>query len=170
VVCKPTLSSVDPVALWLTHKILYTRKEFIMFETVFGALLSGSIKSKVADPTGINPPANIIQTDDAWDVHVEWEIAGVAAPFLGGDWHVSVYVESIGPGPEMQLGTTTTVPLATAAPAASRTYSTKVTVPAGTLPKGTYKLVALLNYSNGGLPQEMAGFDTGTIIQLYDPA
>ncbi|MEZ4868367.1 MAG: hypothetical protein R3C14_43970 [Caldilineaceae bacterium] len=141
-----------------------------MFETVFGTLLTGTIDTQVEDPAGINPPANIIQTDDPWDVKVDWSISGVAAPFLGGDWKVTVYVESIGPGPEQQVGTTANVPLASVSPAFTRNYTTTVSVGAGTLPAGSYKLVTLLNYSNGGLPQEMAAFDDGTIIQLYDPA
>ena len=139
------------------------------FEDPFGGLLTGTMTANVEDPGGIQPPSTIIQTDDAWNIVVEWSIDGVAAPFLGGDWHVRVFVESIGPGFAGQVGPTVDVPLASQPPGPPRNYEATVNVAAGFLAEGTYKIVALLNYDVLGDPQEMAAFHDGPIVQLYVP-
>ncbi|RME49230.1 MAG: hypothetical protein D6791_01225 [Chloroflexi bacterium] len=138
------------------------------FEHPLGGFLTGTISHTVQDPAGINPPSTVIQTDDPWNVQVQWSIDGVAAWLLGGEWHLRVFAESIGPGPEVLLGTAT-VPLATVPPPPPRNFTHTINVPAGTLPEGTYRLVTVINYTNGGVPAEMAGFDDGTVIQLYNP-
>ncbi|GAB4280194.1 MAG: hypothetical protein Kow0080_32880 [Candidatus Promineifilaceae bacterium] len=141
-----------------------------MFEDLFpGNLLSGQAVAAVRDPNGINPPNNIIQTDDTCFIDVRWHIVGAAAGFLGGEWKVTVYYESIGGGPEGQFPSQT-VPLSAAPATQHRDYSTTITVPAGTLPPGAYRLVTLINYSNLGVPQEMAAFVEGPIMQVYDPS
>jgi hypothetical protein len=48
-------------------------------------------------------PTNIIRTDQDWYVDVEWEITGHLIHHLCGTWHVSVVLESIGPGNEYQF-------------------------------------------------------------------
>ncbi len=140
-----------------------------MFEHPFGGLLTGTISTLVEDPSGISPPSSIIQTDDAWQVVVSWNISGIAAMFLGGNWTVRVFVESIGPGPEVQVGTTQVVPLSAAPPATSRSYNTTMPVGAGVLPEGSYKLVTLLNYENAGVSGEMAAFVESPIVQIIPP-
>lgn len=140
-----------------------------MFEHIFGGLMTASSVAQVEDPLGINPPSTIIQTDDNWRVHVDWQLAGPAAPFLGGDWQVRVYAESIGGGFEGQLGPTVNVPLNSAPPGPPRNYHAFVNVTAGTLAAGAYRLVTLINYSNLGVPLEMAAFEEGPIIQVYEP-
>lgn len=138
------------------------------FETALVGL-TGTITHHILDPAGIDPPSTIIQTDDAWDVEVDWGINGVPAFFLGGEWHVRVFAESVGPGPEQELGHDH-VPVAAAPPALNRAYNMTIHVPAGTLPEGTYKLVTVINYTNGGIPGEMAGFDDQTVVQVYEPS
>jgi hypothetical protein len=141
------------------------------FEHPFGGFLIGALTAAVEDPAGIEPPSTIIQTDDAWNIRVDWSVDGGFAPFLGGDWHVSVFVESIGPGFEGQVGGPVDVPVADAPPAPlPREYSATVGVAAGDLAAGTYKVVTLLNYDNGGFPQEMAAFQEGPVVQLYEPS
>lgn len=138
-----------------------------MFEHVFGPLLVGNTVAVVEDPAGVNPPSTIIQAEDAWRVHVDWSITNIAAPFLGGDWQVRVYAESIGGGFEGLLGTVS-VPLNTALPLPlPRQYHAFVNVAGGFLAAGAYRLVTLINYSNLGVPLEMAAFEEGPIIQVY---
>jgi hypothetical protein len=146
------------------------------FEAPFGGLLTGTAEITVKDPAGITPPSTIIQTDDAWQVEVKWEIDGAIAPFIGGEWEVSVFVEAIGPGEEKQVGTTKNVPLSNAAPLPlPRQYTTAVDVPAFDpnagvgLDKGAYRLVTLVNFKHLGVPLEMAAFVEGPILQVYEP-
>ena len=146
------------------------------FEAPFGDLLTGTAEITVKDPAGITPPSTIIKTDDAWQVEVKWEIDGVAASFIGGEWEVSVFVEAIGPGAEKQVGTTKNVPLSDAAPLPlPRAYTTAVDVPAfdpntgAGLDKGAYRLITLVNYKNQNMPLEMAAFVEGPILQVYEP-
>ena len=139
------------------------------FEHPFGGLLAGTMTAHVHDPAGIQPPSTIIQTDDPWNIVVEWSIDDAIAPFLGGDWHVRVFVESIGPGFEGQVGPTVDVPLASHPPGPPRNYSATVNVAAGFLAAGSYKIVALLNYDMLAVPLEMAAFHEGPIVQIYVP-
>lgn len=138
------------------------------FEEPFGGLLDGTITANVVvDPVGL-APNTIIQAEDPFFVHVTWAMTGAVAPFLGGDWQLRVYAESIGGGFEGQLGATVNIPMS-AAPALPlpRNYHGDVSVAGNTLPPGTYRLVTLINYTNGGVPLEMAGFQEGPIIQVY---
>jgi hypothetical protein len=138
------------------------------FEHPFGGLLVANATAQVQDPAGINPPSTIIQTEDPFRVRVNWTLTNIVAPFLGGDWELKVYAESIGGGFEGQLGATVNVPLS-AAPALPlpRAYQADVNVPANALAPGAYRLVTLINYSNLGVPLEMAAFEEGPIIQVY---
>lgn len=139
-----------------------------MFEDLFPADLTGDIHLHVLDPNGITPPQAIIQSDDDWSVRADWFIDDAAAPLLGGDWTLHVYFESMGGGPEGALGSMN-VPLNAAPPLPlPRNYSATINVTAGTLPAGVYKLVAVLNYANMGVKQEIAGFTEGPMIQVYD--
>jgi hypothetical protein len=138
-----------------------------IFEDLFPADMTGNIDATVLDPHGITPPTTIIRVTDDWGVHVEWYIDGPAAPLLGGEWTVTVYAESIGAGPEMQLGNKV-VDLDTQLPAPPRNYEATINVVAGTLPAGVYRLVSVLNYANMGVPLEIAGFVEGPLVQIYD--
>ncbi len=130
-------------------------------------LLKGSATSVVEDPLGLAPPHTIIQSDDAWRVRVNWSIEGLLAGFLGGDFQARVFYESIGGGLEGELPTPPSTPVASVPAIPPRNYEAVVDVPAGFLAPGAYRLVTLINYSNLGVPQEMAGFVEGPIIQIY---
>jgi hypothetical protein len=143
-----------------------------VFETLPG--VTGTATAVVNDPAGSAPP-NIIQTDHAWNVEVEWEIDGPLAPALGGEWEVTVYAESLGGGEEKQIGDTKTVSLA-AAPALPlpRQYATTVNIPTSAadavkgLGEGRYRLVTAILYKNLGFPLEMAAFIEGPIVMIYE--
>lgn len=142
------------------------------FEHPYGAALTGTIAVSVADPAvGAYPPATIVQRDHAWQINVNWTINGPAALGLGGDWTVRAFLESVGPGYEGQAGPTMTVPVSAAPPAFTRAYSTTISVPAAiTIPgftEGAYWLTILINYSNGGVPGEIAGVEELPIMQFY---
>jgi hypothetical protein len=130
-------------------------------------LLDGTATAVVEDPAGITPPHTIIQSNDAWRVRVNWTMSGLIAGFLGGDFHVRVYAESVGGGFEGQLGATVNIAVASVPNPPPKNYQALVNVAAGFLAPGAYKLVTLINYSNLGVPQEMAAFVEGPIIQIY---
>lgn len=46
-----------------------------------------------------------------FNVTVRWEVPTPVVPTLRGSFRIRVYAESIGPGPEVQIGPTTTVPV-----------------------------------------------------------
>lgn len=139
-------------------------------------------------PNDVNPPTTIIRTDQAWRVHIEWRTQGLAAAAMAGDFHVSAYLESLGPGPDLKLpigganevsvnlltGAFTALPLPTGG---RRDYSVNINVPAGLVPIDAnrarpYKLVVTVTYTEpmpGDPPGPMAGFLEGPVLQFFAP-
>ena len=125
-----------------------------------------------------NPPPpdmepTVIRTDQAWGVRVHFETSGNAATWLSGKWCVGVFVESIGPGQELEAGWLhvdltpgLVLPIA---------YDTEIKVPAGkiTVPSHLtrpFKLVTTVSYMDpNGAVLPMAGFLEGPIVQFYNP-
>lgn len=138
------------------------------FEVPNPMSLAGALSAVLIDPG--QAPATIVKTTDPFRVHADWFVNGPAAAIMGGDWHLRAYLESIGPGFEGQIGPTVNVPVATTPPLPlPRNYHADINVAAGAVPAGTYKLVTVLLYTNGGFPNEIAGFSEGPLVQFYDP-
>jgi hypothetical protein len=133
------------------------------------ALLSGNVGFlilKTAEPLA---PSTIIETDDNWEVDVNWNIQGLVAPALGGDWDVKLFLESMdGLNPTKQVGNAK-VSLGSVPPSNNRKYTAKIKIAAGTVGAGLYKLTAAITYSNLGVVLEMAGFHEGPLMQFIDP-
>jgi hypothetical protein len=73
------------------------------FETPFPpALFAGTITAVEHEHGGVTPPS-IIRTDQSWAVNVSWTTTGLATGMICGDWHLHLYLESIGPGPDLDL-------------------------------------------------------------------
>ena len=122
----------------------------------------------VLDPAGLQP-TTIMRTTDTWHVQIAWRIDGIIANALAGTWQVRALLESIGPGFEGQVGPTVPINL-NVDPTAPRDYNVLITVPAGTPPAGTYKLVVVINYFElTGQPGFMAGYQEGPILQFFNP-
>jgi len=68
----------------------------------FACDLDGYIKADVID-LDTQQPSTIIDCNDGGIVRVEWGIRGPLAHHLCGEWCVCVYLESIGPGPEVVI-------------------------------------------------------------------
>ena len=109
-------------------------------------------------------PSTVLDAGQNFTVSARWTISPLAALLMGGRWEVAAYVEAIGPGPEQQIGATSVVPLN-----GSTTYSTDITVTAGTLPNnlpagqsGAYKVVVLLTHRgvNGAVS------DVAAVVEL----
>jgi hypothetical protein len=129
-------------------------------------------------------PTHHIRTTQNWAVDVSWEMRGVQTTFLVDEFHIRVFLESIGPGVELQLPiggpvvVGTMVPPLAAGP--SRTYNnattgnlTRILTPAGTVPAGVYKMVTLVQLYDdapGGTPYPIVGTVDGPILTFFKPS
>ena len=146
------------------------------FETPFPpALFAGTITAVEHEHGGVTPPS-IIRTDQSWAVNVSWTTTGLATSMICGDWHLHVYLESIGPGPDLDLTDAVNpghvIPLTPGISPVS--YFVHFDVLAGRVqapPAGSlYKLAVTLTYFDAsGAPGPMAAFEEGPLLQFYNP-
>ena len=132
--------------------------------------LNGSVTNvAVIDHDGT--PNKVLDDGLPFDVKVDWTVGPAAtAKVLDGTWTVKAYAESMGPGPEIIIGSKT-------APAnGGQAYSTTMSVPAGTLKadvppdSGVYKLVVVITYrTTKNVLTEIAAFSEGTNFLLRQP-
>jgi hypothetical protein len=116
-------------------------------------------------------PSSVLEADTDFTIHAKWSIDRYSAAALSGKWELAAYVESIGQGPEKQIGLTAVVPLN-----GGTNYSATIKVPAGSLPddpapptSGVYKLVTVLLLRGPfGKVSDVAGFVEGP--PMVDPA
>jgi hypothetical protein len=144
------------------------------FETPFPKFLFAGTITAVQQENGGALPETIIRTNQSWAVNVSWTTTGFVTGMIAGDWHLHLYLESIGPGPDLNIidAADHIIPL-TPGPSPVN-YSVRVDVPATavTAPAAgrLYKLVATLTYFEpGGAPGPMAAFEEGPILQFYNP-
>lgn len=126
------------------------------------------------DPTATTPTDTVIRADEPWTINLEWEVKGIMVPVVTGEWHVSVYLESIGPGPEISL------PLATdhiiKVVPGQTTYKFNHLVQPGTVlvepgHSRPYLLAATVVFHQPNtLPGPMAGFFERPMLQFYNAA
>lgn len=132
--------------------------------------LTGSVDSVVLiDPDG--NPNKVLDDGLPFSVRVNWTVGPAStATVLDGTWTVRAYAESMGPGPEVAIGSTNE-------PAnGGSAYSTTIDVPAGTLPadvppdSGVYKLVVVITYRTAqNLLTEIAAFSEGVTFLIRQP-
>ncbi len=149
-----------------------------LFQGEFGNLavidpaLPGHVGNLVLDPT------------KPYTIRMKWEISGTDVPLylaaLDPLWQVAAFAESMGPGPEVRLGTST-VPVTSGVADGTKPFGVvwehDLIVPAGTLPEdiadnsGVYKIVAtvFLNSSIGAPGFDIAGFAEGPLVRIEDP-
>ena len=94
---------------------------------------------------------------------------------LGGSFDLRVYVESIGPGPEMQLGSTINVPVDPGRTDYDRTITIAGSsllgegeVFSGVPVSGVYKIISVLQHMNPG-PTWVSGFAEDSIKMFLSP-
>ena len=125
-----------------------------------------------APPAG---PPNILVASVPSNVNITWEIPSPHNMSLGGTFSLKAYVESIGPGQEMQLGPTMNVPVVPGQTA----YSATINIPANSLRgegqifngvpvSGVYKIIAVLQHMNPG-PTWISGFAEDSIKMFLSP-
>lgn len=127
------------------------------------------------DPGGA--PNTIIQRQDPFLIRTQFSVDQPGASLLGGQWQLRAYVESIGPGQEVQVGTAA-LAVSAGVPAGGPPrleYTVDVNVPGNTLSaenannSGVYKIVVVVTHQNFGGPTVLAGFSEGPVIQVREP-
>jgi hypothetical protein len=123
------------------------------------------------------PPSTIIRTDQSWGINVDWTTTGAATGMIAGQWHLHVYLESIGPGNDLDLVDPAdhVIPL-TPGPSPIN-YQVHFDVPANVvaIPPGDtrsrpYQLAVALTYIEpNGTPGSIAAIEMGSILQFYNP-
>lgn len=119
-------------------------------------------------------PSNVINSNQAWSIHTEWELSSVTMDMLTGHWLVQAHLEPIGPGQKYSLPVSrgAKVPLSDFAEPEETIYTYQykhdINIAASTVAAGTYKLVVAIIWAkevggSGGL----ANFFEGTLLQLY---
>jgi len=155
------------------------------FETLFGPgnpFFDGEFSSFHHELPGVGvPPSNVIRTDQEWHVHIEWKTTGVLNPMIGGNWHIHCYLESLGPGPDVDIqdenADAHVVPLTPAGGdifynAVFNVKQNVINLPPGTpmLQTGLYRLVVALTYIDlANTPGPIAAFQEGPVLQFYNP-
>jgi hypothetical protein len=119
-------------------------------------------------------PTHHIRTTQNWGVKVDWSVNGAFVPFLVDEFHVRLFIESIGPGVEVEQPTvvvnTMSSPLL---PGNSRNYSTTISIAAGTIPEGVYKLACLVQMHDDvapGTPFPIVSCVELPIVTIFKPA
>ena len=134
-----------------------------------GEILEVAVFDKDMDPN------HVLQDNLEWYITVKWQVSGLCAPGLGGDWHIRVNLESMGEGFEGTLNTQIE-PVNSAPIATIRKYETTINLPkpeeVDGLIAGTYKLVLIITHTNTGAGQtkrtRMAGFYEGPLLDFVD--
>lgn len=117
-------------------------------------------------------PTSIIQTDDEWSIRFTWNQRGPLSQFMSAsnEWHLQILLEEMGKG-ELDLnGTgTVTVPFVRREP---HTYQTNITMPAGSVSPGVYRVVVCMTFTaQGGSPAaEIAAFAEFGLVKFYEAA
>lgn len=135
-----------------------------------GTPLTGSLSAKVVDYQGVTP-GNIIRADHDWAVHFDWSLKGPLAGCLCGEFCLRVFMESIGPGPELALPfkDDIRVPLD---PCGDGHYKHIFRIPAGSIPAEAcgpaYRVVGSLSFYNTcDEPGPISGFCDLGMVQFY---
>ncbi len=135
----------------------------------------GTVSSGSTPP--LPAPIGVIRTDQDWSVHVYWRTEGNLVPILRGIWHLDLYLERMGPGPDLRLPLSDGLDLPLAPASSPVDYNEFINVAAGTVPipasdhPVVYKLVTTITYKycSKGKFGLMAGFVEGPMIQFYTP-
>jgi len=132
--------------------------------------LGGEIYAEVYEVGGASPTA-IIRTDQEWGVKMHWDLKGSLTEYICGEWCVHLFLESMGPGPELKLDARREIPLN---PCGDGEYYYDFRVKPGVVTgkhcSTPYKVVVTVTYLTAcHKPGPIAGFVEGPIVQFYEP-
>ena len=130
--------------------------------------ISGNITVTVLDAN--NSPTSILSTTMPGKLRVNWSVSGATVLALEGDWQVSAYLESIGPGSERTISPVS-VPMKSGVyssiPYPSFSYKLDISLPDG-IPAGLYKLVIVIAFVlPDGVTRPIVGYNEDQLLQFY---
>jgi hypothetical protein len=139
---------------------------------------TGNMTLEVPDnwPAPPEGPPNILVASIDCDCNITWEIPVPHNTYLGGSFQLRAFVESIGPGPEIQIGEKTVSTVA-----GKINYTESIRITGGTLfgegqlhngvpVSGVYKIVAVIQHLNdAGAPTWISGFAEDSIKMFLSP-
>jgi hypothetical protein len=146
-------------------------------ESPTGTSYYGTVEAEVYEvlEPGQFSSTQLIRDTQDWGIQVRWEMHDAWATFLNVDFEVTAFAESIGPGPEANLGTVTVNSLSVPFVGGQRVYGTapvvQIPVVAGTLPVGAYQLVVILQprYVNLTMKLPFAGLVEVKPVSIFSP-
>ncbi len=140
-----------------------------------GLNLQSNTTCQVIDPG--QAPQTVLDSGVPFSVRVRWDIPAGLAPFLGGQFRLRCFAESVGPGQEVQVGATTLV----AVVPGQINYTRDIPVGANALRgegeldpvtaqpvSGMYRMATVIQHVNG-VPTEGCGFAQEELIQMRTP-
>ncbi len=159
------------------------------FESPFAPSVFDATITATAHEHAGAPPATIIRTDQSWAVNISWTTTGLATGMIAGFWHLHVFLESLGPGADLDLidpgpaggPDEHIIPLTPGASPVN--YFVHFDVAAGRVNIPTpvpaagrlYKVVTSVTYREPGPggavgpPGPMAAYVEGPVLQFYQP-
>lgn len=141
--------------------------DIVFEEDLPGFVIPGTATATVTEVGG-TAPIYCIKTSQPWGVNVTWQTGGPLTPFMAGDFLVTVYLEKMGGGEFGALPALPPVPLVAVDP---HTYNATLSVPAGSVPEGAYKIavtVTMHGPAPGFVPGPVAGVGDGPLLQFYN--
>jgi len=144
-------------------------KHYFEVTTPTSPPLHGGITAEILEEG--KPTNYIIRSDKEWSVKVHWYLEGALTSCLCGYWCVHLYMESVGPGPELVVPYGDIhIPLD---PCGDGHYWYEIKVHPGLIKAKhcsiPYKLVAALTYRTPcDDPGPMAGFCELPLVQFYE--
>jgi len=135
--------------------------QIVEMPSTAGAPAHGSVGTPI--PATGEPTNYLIQADQDFLVRFEWTQGGGIFIFPVGNWQFDVYFELMGPG-EVTSGPFTAVQAGAALPGP---LTQDVTVNAGDLDPGIYRVTAAMQFYAGGSPRSLASFEDLGIVHVY---
>jgi hypothetical protein len=122
------------------------------------------------DPNEWLDRINVVQTNQDWEVRIQWRQSGNLCNAMAGTWKVKLYLEQMGLG-EFDLGVAgeATQNFVAADP---HIYAppnpAPIKIAAGVVPVGVYRLVLTINLAGPqGWPCPITAYGDGGLIQVY---
>lgn len=131
---------------------------------------------EVLDPLG-QLPTSVIAANQQFRLRVKWNVPNPLDDYLGGQFRLRAFAESMGPGPEVQLAPDGFEPVVQF----QESYEHDIVVNPGTLigeggidpatgrpVSGTYRMLAVIQHLNPG-PTRGSGFTDEKLVQIRLP-
>lgn len=140
-----------------------------------GLNLQSNTTCQVLDPG--DAPTAVLDAGTPFRVRVNWTVPPALAPFLGGQFRLRCFAESVGPGQEEQIGGTEFVPVVPgqvnyvremAIGAAALRGEGEVDPATGRPVSGMYRIATVIQHINGG-PTTGSGFAADALVQMRTP-